>query len=162
MRVLGSYIPTQKLNFLFNGGVQFLEFSGTTKIDPVFSLGVFYQPFPATSFTLSAFRNVVGSASLEGQDYFATGIEFSVSQQFFQRVLTSVNFGYENDSYFGTTQATPTNRVDKYMFVRPRLTYAFVDWFSVSIWYEYRETTSTQETSSFTNNRAGVEILTKF
>ena len=162
MRVQGSYVPTLKLSFLFNGGLQFLEFSGTVKIDPVFSLGVFYQPFPATSLTLSAFRNVVGSSSLEGQDYFATGFEFNVSQQFFQRVVASVNFGFENDSYFGTTPETPTNREDNYMFVRPRLTYAFVDWFSLSVFYEFRQTASTQQSSSFSNNRAGLEVLTKF
>ncbi len=158
------YNPTDKLSFAFSGGVQFLEFEGTdeVKIDPVFSLGLTYQPFPATSINLVGFRNIVGSSDLAGQDYFATGFELNVSQQFFQKLVAAVSFGYENDVYFGTTVVTPTNRVDNYVYVRPRLTYAFVDWFSVSIWYEYRETVSTQETSSFTNNRAGLEFLTKF
>ena len=162
LRLQGSYVPTQKLSFLFSGGVQFLEFSDTVKIDPVFSLGLFYQPFPGTSFSLSGFRNVVGSSSEAGQDYFATGFEVGVSQQFFQRVVTSVAFGYENDSYFGTTPETPTNREDNYVFVRPRITYAFVDWFSLSVFYEFRQTTSNQQSSSFYNNRAGLEVLTKF
>jgi uncharacterized protein (PEP-CTERM system associated) len=144
--------------------VQFLEFEGTdvVKIDPVFSLGLNYQPFPATSINLVGFRNVVGSTDLAGQDYFATGFELNVSQQFFQKLVAAVSFGYENDEYFGTTVETPTDRVDNYVYVRPRLTYAFVDWFSVSIWYEYRETVSTQESSSFFNNRAGLEFLTRF
>jgi hypothetical protein len=158
------YNPTGKLTFALSGGVQFLEFEGSdeVKIDPVFSLGLNYQPFPATSINLVGFRNVVGSSDLAGQDYFATGFELNVSQQFFQKLVAAVSFGYENDEYFGTTVETPTDRVDNYVFVRPRLTYAFVDWFSVSIWYEYRETVSTQESSSFTNNRAGLEFLTKF
>jgi Putative beta-barrel porin 2 len=156
------YIPTQKLSFLFNGGVQFLEFSDTVKIDPVFSLGLFYQPFPATMLSLSGFRNVVGSSAEAGEDYFATGFEINVSQQFFQRLVASVGAGYENDSYFGTTPETPTNREDNYVFVRPRLTYAFVDWFSVSVFYEFRQTVSNQEGNSFENNRAGLEVLTKF
>jgi hypothetical protein len=158
------YNPTGKLNFALSAGLQFLEFEGTdeVKIDPVFSLGLNYQPFPATSINLVGFRNVVGSSSLAGQDYFATGFELNLSQQFFQKLVAAVSFGYENDEYFGTTVETPTDRVDNYVYVRPRLTYAFVDWFSVSIWYEYRETVSTQETSSFTNNRAGLEFLTRF
>jgi hypothetical protein len=158
------YNPTGKLTFAFSGGVQFLEFEGTdvVKIDPVFSLGLNYQPFPATSINLVGFRNVVGSTDLAGQDYFATGFELNVSQQFFQKLVAAVSFGYENDEYFGTTVETPTDRVDNYVYVRPRLTYAFVDWFSVSIWYEYRETVSTQESSSFFNNRAGLEFLTRF
>lgn len=158
------YNPTGKLSFAFSGGVQFLEFEGSdeVKIDPVFNLGLTYQPFPATSINLVGFRNVVGSSDVAGQDYFATGFELNLSQQFFQKLVAAVSFGYENDEYFGTTVETPTNRVDNYVYVRPRLTYAFVDWFSVSIWYEYRETVSTQESSSFTNNRAGLEFLTRF
>ena len=159
-----SYNPSGKLSFFFSGGVQFLEFEGedVIKIDPVFTLGLSYMPFRATSINLVAFRNVVGASSVSGQDYFATGFELNISQQFFQKVVAALSVGYENDTYFGTTTETPTNRVDDYYFLRPRLTYAFVDWFSVGIWYEFRQTTSTQETSSFTNNRAGLEIQTKF
>ena len=158
------YNPTGKLSFALSGGVQFLEFEGSdeVKIDPVFSLGLTYQPFPSTFINLVGFRNVVGSSDLAGQDYFATGFELNLSQQFFQKLVAAVSFGYENDEYFGTTVDTPTDRVDNYVYARPRLTYAFVDWFSVSIWYEYRETVSTEESSSFTNNRAGLEFMTKF
>ena len=162
-----SYSATGKLSFMLSGGVQFLEFEGSDiiKIDPVFSLGVYYQPFYATSLSLVGFRNVVGSSSLAGQDYFATGIELSAQQQFFQKVVAAVSLGYENDSYFGTTPETldtPSNRVDDYVFARSRLTYAFVDWFSASVFYEYRQQASTQENSSFYNNRVGMEIQTKF
>ncbi|HEY5743291.1 MAG TPA: outer membrane beta-barrel protein [Terrimicrobiaceae bacterium] len=162
--VQGSYSATGKLSFLFSGGVQFLEFEGSDiiKIDPVFSFGVYYQPFYATSLSLVGFRKTVGSSSLAGEDYFATGIELKAQQQFFQRVVAAVSLGYENDSYFGTTPDTPTNRVDDYVFARSRLTYAFVDWFSASVFYEYRQTASTQESSSFYNNRVGMEIQTKF
>ncbi len=158
------YSATDKIGFSLSFGVQFLEFEDREdmKIDPVFSLGVTYNPFPATSISLVGFRNVVGSSALSGQDYFATGFELNLSQQFFQKFVAALSFGYENDQYFGTTPDTPTDRVDDYVFVRPRLTYAFVDWFSVSVFYEFRQTTSTQQSSSFYNNRAGLEILTKF
>ena len=159
-----SYSATEKLSFMLSGGVQFLEFEGSDiiKIDPVFSLGVYYQPFHATSLSLVGFRNVVGSSSLAEQDYFATGIELRAQQQFFQKFVAAVSLGYENDSYFGTTPDTPSNRVDDYVFARSRLTYAFVDWFSASVFYEYRQTASTQESSSFYNNRVGMEIQTRF
>ena len=138
-----SYSATGKLSFMLSGGVQFLEYEGSDiiKIDPVFNLGVYYQPFYATSLSLVGFRNVVGSSSLAGQDYFATGIELRAQQQFFQKFVAAVSLGYENDSYFGTTPEpyTPSNRVDDYVFARSRLTYAFVDWFSASVFYEYRQ-----------------------
>lgn len=164
LRLQVAYVPTGKLTFMFNGGLQFMEFDGSdvVKVEPVFSLGVQYQPFPATSIGLMGFRNIHSSSLSPGQDYAATGFELSVQQRFFQRLFGAVSFGYENDSYFGTTPETPTQRVDNYLYVRPRLTYAFVDWFSASIYYEYRQTASNQESISFYNNRAGLEFLTKF
>ena len=159
-----EYTPSAKLTFTLEGGVQFLEFEGSdiVKIDPIFSLGVQYEPFPGTALVLVGYRNVVSSTTLEGQDFIATGFELRVQQRFLQKFTAIVGVGYENDAYFGTTAETPTDRVDNYLFVRPRLTYAFVDWFSASVFYEFRQSTSTQETSSFENNRAGVEILTRF
>ena len=164
LRLQIAYLPTEKLTFMFNGGLQFMEFEGTdvVKVEPVFSLGVSYQPFPATSIGLLGFRNVKGSSLEPGQDYAATGFELSVQQQFLQKLVAALNLGYENDSYFGTTPETPTQRVDDYVYLRSRLTYAFVDWFSASIFYEYRQAASTQPGSSFYNNRAGLEFLTKF
>ena len=164
LRLLISYAPTQKVTIDFNGGLQFLEFEGSDKkrADPVFSLGVKYQPFPATSIGLLAYRNVVGRSLVPGQDFFATGFELTVQQQFFQKFGAALSAGYENDQYFGTTPETPTERVDNYVYVRPRLTYAFVSWFSASIFYEFRRASSNNPGSSFYNNRAGLEFNTSF
>ncbi len=164
LRLQIAYLPTEKLTFSFNGGLQFIEFTGTdvVKVEPVFSLGVSYQPFPATSIGLMGFRNVRGSSLEPGQDYVATGFELSVQQRLLQKLVAALSLGYENDSYFGTTPETPTERVDDYVYVRPRLTYAFVDWFSASIFYEYRQTASNQPGVSFYNNRAGLEFITRF
>jgi Putative beta-barrel porin 2 len=159
-----EYTFSDKLTFMFEGGVQFLEFEGsdTVKVYPVFSLGAQYRPFAGTSFALVGYRNVVSATTLAGQDYVATGFQLQVQQRLLQKCTAMVGFGYENDDYFGTTEETETDRVDNYLFVRPRLTYAFVDWFSASLFYEFRQNTSTQESSSFDNNRAGFEILTRF
>ena len=99
------------------------------------------------------------SDSLLARDFDAITPLLNVSAQKF---TATVGVGYENDSYFGTTAETPTDRVDNYLFVRPSLTYAFVDWFSASIFLEFRQNTSTQETNGFDNNRAGIDILTRF
>ena len=61
----------------------------------------------------------------------------------------------------GPPQRRPLERVDDYVYVRSRFTYAFVDWFSASVFYEYRQQASKQEIS-FYNNRIGMEIMTKF
>ena len=162
LRLQFSYAPTEKVTILFNGGLQFLQVGGLSRTDPVFSLGVKYQPFPATSIGLLAYRNVSGKSLQPGQDYFATGFELSVQQQFFQKFLAALSSGYENDAYFGTTPETQTERIDNYVYVRPRLTYAFVDWFSASIFYEFRRTSSNFPGSSFYNNIAGLQFNANF
>ena len=164
LRLRVSWLPTEKLTFSFNGGLQFIQFEGhdEVKVEPVFSLGISYQPFPATSIALMGFRNISSSSLEPGQDYAATGFELSVQQRFFQKVVAAVSFGFENDSYFGTTPETQTQRVDNFVYIRPRLTYAFVDWFSASIFYEYRQTSSNVPATSFYNNRGGLEFITRF
>ena len=56
--------PDGKVDFHVSGGLQFLEFEGTdvVKVEPVFSFGVSYQPFPATSIGLLGYRNIKGSS----------------------------------------------------------------------------------------------------
>jgi hypothetical protein len=164
LRLQISYAPTQKVTITFNGGLQFLQFQGNdmSRTDPVFSLGVKYQPFPTTSIGLVAYRNVAGRSLQPGQDYFATGFELTVQQQFFQKFAAELSSGYENDKYFGVTPENPTERVDNYVYVRPRLTYAFVHWFSARIFYEFRRTSSNFPGSSFYNNIAGLEFIASY
>jgi Putative beta-barrel porin 2 len=164
LRVQISYAPTEKVTIAFNGGVEFLEFEGTneSRISPVFTLGVKYQPFPATFIGLVAYRNVSGRSLEPGQDYYATGLELTVQQQFFQKFVAELSCGYENDTYFEATPERPTERVDNYVYLRPHLRYAFVHWFSAKIFYEFRRTSSNFPGSSFYNNIAGLEFNASF
>ena len=152
------------MGFKASGGVEFREFEGggDTKITPVFSLGVDYRPFDGTGFSLVGYRNVVGSNAIAGQDFIATGFEIMAEQRFFQKFIAAVSVGYEVDSYFATGNAPPTDRVDNYLYLRPTLRYSFVDWFSATVFYEYRQTVSTQTDSSFYNNRIGMELALRF
>jgi Putative beta-barrel porin 2 len=166
-RLRVSYAATGKLNFRFSGGVEAREFEGSDliRISPVFSLGLDYHPFDGTSLSMVGYRNVQAATSITGQDVTATGFEIALVQRILQRFTAGIGFGYENDVYFGTTGeeiSGDTDRVDNFLFVRPRLTYSFVDWFSASVFYEYRRAISTQSDSSFYNNRVGMEIATKF
>lgn len=163
-RLRGNYEATGKLTVMFSGGVEFREFEGSdeVRVNPVFGLGVGYQPFDGTHLRLAGYRNVVASNFEPGQNYTATGFEIGVEQRLFQKYVAAVSFGYENDAYFAPTGAQPTRRVDNFIYVRPRLTYSFIEWLSVSAFYEYRQTASNQVQNSFYDNRVGMEIATKF
>jgi hypothetical protein len=166
-----SYVATGKLTFKLSGGVEAREFEGSDRIKatPVFSLGLEYRLFDATQISVMGYRNVSPTTAITGQDTIATGFEIIVTQRLFQKFIAGISFGYENDQYFATSQEATieqerglTDRVDDYMYVRPRLSYSFIRWVSASIFYEFRRNASNEPTSSFYNNRVGLDIATEF
>ena len=171
-RLRARYVATGKLDFKFSGGVEFLKFQGSDmiKISPVFSLGLEYRPSDGSTVSLVGYRNVYAATALIGQDITATGFEIAATQRILQKFIAGISFGYENDVYFATGEgfatsegtSTDTNRVDNYTYVRPRLSYSFVKWVSVSVFYEFRRVDSNQTTSSFYDNRFGMEVATEF
>lgn len=162
LRARVSYEATGKVSFEGSAGVQFLQFESENKTLFVFSLGGTYRPFDGTAFTLRGYRNVNGSAALQGQDFIATGVELVVTQRFLQRFYATVTTGYENDDYFAVAENTDSGRVDNYVFVRPALAFAFTRWASISLFYEYRQNFSTDPDFPFSNNRYGGALAFQF
>jgi hypothetical protein len=165
-RVRVNYVAAAKLNLKFSGGVEAREFQGTNaiKISPVFSLGFEYRPFDGTTISVVGYRNVSPATAITGQDVTATGFTISATQRILQKFIAGISFGYENDVYSANSgeTTTQTNRVDNYLYVRSRLSYSFVRWCSANVFYEYSRTNSSQTTSSFYDNRIGMELAAEF
>jgi Putative beta-barrel porin 2 len=163
-RVRVNYLATGKLAFKFNGGIEVREYEGSdiVKVNPIFRLGLAYQPFDGTNLSIVGYRTVSASNAVAGQDITATGFEIAAEQRLFQKFIAAISFGYENDVYSSTGNEALTDRVDNYVYARPRLRYTFIEWLSVSVFYEFRQTVSNQTTSSFYDNRVGMEIATRF
>jgi Putative beta-barrel porin 2 len=162
LRARVIYEATGKLTFEGSAGVQFLQFDSDNKTLFVFSAGGTYRPFDGTAISLRGYRNVYGSAALQGEDYIATGVELGVTQRFLHRFYVTVNTGYENDDYFAVAENTDSGRVDNYVFVRPALAFAFTRWASISLFYEYRRNFSTDPDFPFSNNRYGGALAFQF
>jgi hypothetical protein len=162
IRTRATYNATGKVSFEGSAGVQFLQFDSENKTFFVFSLAANYQPFDGTEITLRGYRNIVGSAALESEDFIATGIELAFTQRFFQRFNVTVATGYENDEYISIAEDTNTDRVDNYIFIRPTIAFAFTKWASVSVFYEYRNNFSTESQVAFYDNRAGAALAFQF
>ncbi len=161
-----NYVATGKLNVKFSGGVEVREFEGTDLIrtNPVFSLGLDYRPFDGTTLGVVGYRTIYPATSITGQDITATGFAISATQRILQKFIAGIVFGYENDVYLATSEESPddTDRVDNFIYVRPTLTYSFVDWLSADVFYEFRRTDSNQTINSFYDNRVGMELALKF
>ncbi|PTX98030.1 hypothetical protein DB345_04115 [Spartobacteria bacterium LR76] len=164
LRARLRYEATGKLAFKVSGGIEFRQFQGMSevKLEPVFSLGLEYKPFDGTLISLTGYRDVIGSNSLEGQNYVATGVQFSIQQRVLQKFFVGVAIGYENDTYFATESNIDSSRVDNYIFARPSISYNVAEWAKTGVFYEYRNNDSNESSSSFYDNRIGVELNLTF
>jgi hypothetical protein len=158
------YEATGKLAFKSSAGIEFRQFQGESelKIEPVFSLGLEYTPFDGTLISLTGYRDVIGSNSLEAQNYVATGVQLSIQQRVLQKFFVGIAFGYENDTYFATESDVSSDRVDNYIFARPSISYNIADWVKTGVFYEYRNNDSNISSNSFYDNRVGVELNLAF
>ena len=163
-RVRAKYKATGKLDAKASAGVEVREFSGNSKLNTefVFTLGLEYRPFDGTLLSVTGYRNVVGSNSLQGQDYVATGFQISIQQRFLQRFYAGLAFGYENDVYIAVEEDVVANRTDNYIFLRPSVSFAITEYVTAGAFYEYRNNASTEGASSFYNNRFGFELGLQF
>jgi hypothetical protein len=162
IRLRATYNATGKVSFEGSAGVEFRQFDSENRTFFVFSLAANYRPFAGTAITLRGYRNLYGSAALEGQDFIATGIELVFTQRFFQRIYLTIATGYENDEYIAVAEDTNAGRVDNYVFVRPAIAYAFTKWVSISVFYEYRDNFSNESEFAFYNNRVGAALAFQF
>jgi len=163
-RLRASYDATGKLVFRLSAGVETRELDDLSqmRIDPVFSLGGDYSPFPSTTVSFEAYRRIQASASASGQDFVGTGFMVGIEQQFLQKLSAKLILGYENDTYFATAGQNNVDRIDNYAFVRPEISTIFFTNYKASIFYEFRRDNSNQATYSFYDNRAGIELGAKF
>ena len=79
--VRAIYNPTAKTNFTATAGFEFREFENNSRgvyVTPVYTVTGKYEPFDGTTITLSGNRRVANSASLVGQDYTTSSINFGL------------------------------------------------------------------------------------
>jgi hypothetical protein len=153
-----SYVVTGKINFNASGGMEFRQFEGDSRglyIAPVFELGMSYQPFEATSFTLSGSRRTYNSGVLAGQDFAGTTITATLRQRFFQRFYLGVSGGYQNSEYFSTVDGVSATRSDDYFFVEPTLDFNVTRFWTVGAYYLHRQNDSSTSIFAFDDNQVG-------
>lgn len=164
-RVRARYEITGKLTLDGSVGIDFREFGSGgpgTKVTPVFTLGAEYRPFPNTVVSLKAYRNILASASIDAQDYIATGVQASLKQMILQRFSLAFTTGYEDDKYEANVVGTTTNRVDDYFFLRPSISYVANKWLTVGLFYQFSRNASSDQANSFYDNQVGLNVSLQF
>jgi hypothetical protein len=165
---VANYLFTGKVSLQASGGFEFNEYAsgGQSSFGTgVFSMGATYTPTPATRCNMTAYRNLNNSASLQGQDYIATGVALGIHHQMWTRWQPDLQFGMENDQYISNLSTVQSGRVDNYYFLMPGLQYNFLkdDRLSLRIYYQIRTNISNEEqTYGWQDNQAGIQLKSTF
>ena len=163
-----NYLFTGKLSLNASAGFQANEYAtgGQSSFGlGVFELGTTYTPNPATTLNLTAYRNLNNSASLQSQDYIATGVAVGVHHKLWTRWQPDLQLGMENDQYISNLPTVQSGRVDNYYFLAPGLQYDFLkdDKLALKIFYQIRTNVSNEEqTYGWQQNLAGIQLKSTF
>lgn len=163
-----SWRVTEKISFQLSGGLQDQEYlSGGEKglLAPIFGGTAQYQPFDQTRVSVSANRTVT-PAAFENQNIESTSITGDFHQRLFGGVSLDLNGGFSWDSYTATAAvAAGTSRNDDVYTFNARLSCPFPKRGTASIFYQYSETSSTQNgfavgstAFSYSGNQVGFAI----
>jgi hypothetical protein len=173
-----NYGRHSKVSVFGNAGVEIREPANADDIvTPVGRLGIAYRPSETFRVSLDFYRTATPSVSLEGQYFYATGLLLRASEQMFERFTLGLDCGYEQAKYESALSSVTADREDditlaKYESVlssvtadredditllRPWLRYAFTDWASVEVFYQYtKDDSSGRDAQPFRREQTGI------
>jgi hypothetical protein len=171
-----NYAPTEKIGLYAQGGAEFIQYDqgGGNKVNPIFSLGVGYNPFDSTNFSLSASQSEHSSTAeigepTGGDTVVSTSVSATVTQRVVQRIFLSFAFSYEHDDdqalsgSAGTVDggATGSSSEDTITY-RPSLSFAPTEWSSLALYYQYLTNQSNTPGQSYNDNQVGLSVSVQF
>ena len=154
--------PRAKLSFRGRAGADLRQTPAGDRVTPIFALGATYKPRERTTISLDGIRDVQISSADEGTDFTRTSLVLSLEQEVGRRWAFGLDLGYEENTYDAVAANVTTDRIDELYFIRPSASYAFRENLSGSIFYTYRDNSSTEASQTFTNNQAGIELGYEF
>ena len=151
------YRATEKIRFDLTAGGELRDIQGVaTRGNGLFSLGVSYAPFDGTSVFLQCYRRTVTSASSPPANYTVTGVEVQLRQRFARRFYFVLAAGYQNVEY--DYFASSGSRRDEIFYVHPSLGMDVTSWLSCELGAEYRQDSSTQDKTDFSETTAYFQV----
>ena len=159
-----NYSATAKISLSASGGVEFRQFGSDSgnNVSPVYDLTASYQPFDGTSLSLTGSRHTTNSASLVGQDFSETTINFSLTQRLMQRFFFGFAVGYTNSDYFSTVSGVSATRNDNFFYIDPSVDFNVTRFWTFGAYYVHREDSSSFSFFSFTDNQVGLRTKLTF
>jgi hypothetical protein len=158
-----NYLVSGKISLSISGGLEFRQFGGGgDSVSPVYEIAGSYRPFENMIITIAGRRRTQSSASLAGQDYSETSISLTLSQRLFSRATVSLGVGYTNSEYLSASTGQSSARNDDYFYIEPAIDLNVTRYWSIGVYYLYRQDSSTLALFSFYDNQFGVRSSLTF
>ena len=147
------YRATEKIRFDLTAGGEIRNIYGlANRTNGIFSLGVSYAPRDGTTVYVQGYRRTVTSANSPPANYSVTGVEAQFRQRFARRFYFVLAAGYQHVDY--EYFASADQRRDEILYFHPSVGIDVTNWLTCEIGGEYREDSSTQEKSDFSETTA--------
>ena len=157
-----NWAATDKWGVHGSAGVENRSYSdGGGDVHPIFDLGIngdlISTSSGKTSFGLTTYSGFHPSASLQDQGYYSIGVVANLTHRWRERWSETIAFGYERAKYVSAADLVEADRMDNYYYIRPNITYAVTDRFSLSLFYQYSINDSDGlDGKSYTRNHGGI------
>ena len=153
-----SSVQFVKLDFTFNGGVEFRQNLGAgDSVDGVFNAALNYRPFDGTTLSFVASRATEPSAT-DNDEVTYTQVGFSLEQRFLSRIYMTLRGTYNNADYSSVTTGQTIPRTDNYEEVYLSFGADVTQFASVQVSYLLHNSTSTLPGRTFNENIGGVTV----
>lgn len=157
--VRAEYSITQKLAATANGGVEYRQVrGGKDSTDPVFGLGLRFQPFDQTYLSLDASRSTENSASINGDNITASEVSATVRQRFLRRYYAQCDASFVNAEYKDTGVLSSFSRTDNVVSISPSLRMDVTKAVDLKGGYSFRSNDSTVSHYSFSENQFYIQL----
>lgn len=163
-----SWTATEKVTVDAAGGLEYRNIQERSAGDPVgviFSLNANWKASERTTIGVGASRGRRVSNALGAQLNEETAFTASLKQGLMERLSLAVDGGYSYSHYDQTVVlAAASVRDDAYFFVKPSLSYRFLERAQATVYYQYRRNDSNlaANANDFYGNQLGLELSYRF
>lgn len=123
-------------------------------------VNVTYKPYYSTTLSLDGNRKMEESSFGKNRYYISTSVYLTVKQMLFKKFMFRTSVGYENMEY--PIAVNNSHRTDDYFTIIPGIDYDFEKYFSVGLWYQYRNKNSNFNYEGYSDNKCGIKVSFSF
>jgi predicted porin len=155
-----NWRATDKISFQVHGGLedrQFLDAGTGDLINPLYGATVQYQPFEATTLSLSANR-AVSTSPFQNEVTENTDLSGSLNQRLLERFNLSLGAGYHTRKYIVSAAGFPAGRKDEYYSFNARLSTTFLKRGTIAATYQFSNNSSSVAGYGYSSNQFGFEV----